>query len=276
MTVNEPIYLVHLTDIHISAPGRTPLFGLRTAEKLATVVSNIAALQLKPACIIISGDLTHDGDTEDYRYLRELLNGAEQELGIPIHVALGNHDRRKPFREGYLGEQPTDESYYYSFMVQGLRVIMLNTQVEGTHAGRLDERQLEWLKTILAEPAPRGTILVHHHPAVKTPTDLMDDHLLENPLELAEAAAGRDVIGMLSGHIHYHNVGSLNGILCAAADGVAFGLDPLAAESMRFLERSGYNLITVKDRSMIVQPIVAPGEQRVLYERSMASIPAGN
>lgn len=274
MTDHQPIYLVHLTDIHISAPGRTPLFGLRTAEKFETVIRDIAALELKPACIVISGDLTHDGDTEDYRYLRELLQGAEQELGIPIHVALGNHDRRRPFREGYLGELPTDESYYYSFMVQGLRIVMLNTQAEDTHAGRLDERQLEWLKTLLAEPAPEGTIIVHHHPAVKTPTDLMDDHLLENPVDLFEAVAGRDVIGMLSGHIHYHNVGSLDGILCAAADGVAFGLDPFAAETMRFVERSGYNLITVKSRCMIVQPIVAAGEQRVLYERNMATIHA--
>lgn len=266
MTTTETIYFVHLTDIHISVPGKTPLFGLNTAEKLRKAFADIAGLRMKPAFIVISGDLTHDGDLSDYRFLRSLLDDAEQELGIPIHVALGNHDRREPFREGFLGETPTAQSYYYSFMSGGLRVVMLNTQVQDSHAGRIDDEQLVWLKNLLAEPAPIGTIIVHHHPIVRTPTALMDEHLLEQPEELVRTLEGRDVIGLLSGHIHYHNIGLLSGMLCAAADGVAFGLDPYASDAMRFLDRSGYNLVTVKDRTMIIQPMTVPGEQRLLYE----------
>ncbi|TLS51777.1 phosphodiesterase [Paenibacillus antri] len=266
MSGTEAIYFIHLTDIHISVPGKTPLFGLDTTEKFRKTLASVAALRTKPAFLVVSGDLTHDGDVEDYRFLRSLVDDAERELGIPIHVALGNHDRRPAFREGFLGEAPSEQSYYYSFLSGGLRVVMLNTQVPDSHAGRIDEAQLVWLRELLEQPAPLGTVLVHHHPAVRTPTTVMDDHLLENASDLARAIEGSDVIGLLSGHIHYHNVGTLNGALCAAADGVAFGLDASAERAMRFLERSGYNLATVKDRGISVQPMTLPGEQRLLYE----------
>jgi 3',5'-cyclic-AMP phosphodiesterase len=262
----EPIFFVHLTDIHISMPDKKPLFGLEMSDRLKAVFAEIRGLRTKPAFVVISGDLTHDGNLEDYRFLKKLLDEEEQALGIPIHVALGNHDFREPFREGFLGEAPSDESYYYSFMEQGLRVIMLNTQVPGTHEGRLDDLQLAWLDDLLSEPAPCGTIIVHHHPVVWTPTIMMDDHLLQNPQDLAQVLEGRDVIGLLSGHIHYHNIGTLSGIPCAAADGVAFGLDPWSPDSMRFIDRSGFNHVIVKNGQMIIQSMQLPGEQRLLYE----------
>lgn len=274
VTTMEPIFFIHLTDIHISVPGKKPLFGIEMSDKLRAACAEIRTLETKPSFVVISGDLTHDGDLEDYRFLKKLIDEEAALLGIPIHVALGNHDFREPFREGYLEEEPSNESYYYSFMANGLRIVMLNTQVPGTHGGRLDEVQLAWLKGLLAEPAPSGTIIVHHHPVVKTPTDIMDDHLLENPQDLANVIEGSDVIGLLSGHIHYHNVGTLRGILCAAADGLAFGLDPSTLTNMRFIDRSGYNLITVKNGQMSVQPMTLPGEQRLLYELNVTKIHA--
>lgn len=262
----EPIFFIHVTDIHISKPGKTPLFGLDMAGKLHAVFGEIGKLEPKPAFVVISGDLTHDGDLEDYRYLRKLLKEEERELGVPIHVALGNHDFREPFREGYLEEAPSEESYYYSFIHNGLRVVMLNTQVPGTHEGRLDAEQLDWLEQLLAKPAPTDTIIVHHHPVVATPTAMMDSHLLQNPHDLQRVVEGSDVIGMLSGHIHYHNIGTMSGIPCAAADGVAFGLDPTSEGSMRMLDRSGYNFVIVKNGHMIVQPMTMPGDHRLLIE----------
>jgi Icc protein len=268
----EPVFFVHLTDIHISAPDKKPLFGLEMSDKLHAVFAEIRGLRTQPSFVVISGDLTHDGDLEDYRFLRKLLDEEGQALGIPIHVALGNHDFREPFREGYLGEAPSNESYYYSFMENGLRVVVLNTQVPGTHAGRLDELQLAWLDDVLSEPAPSGTIIVHHHPVVLTPTAIMDAHLLENPHDLARVLKGRDVIGLLSGHIHFHNIGTLNGIPCASADGVAFGLDPSSSDCMRVIDRSGYNLVTVKNGQMIVQPMTLPGVQRLLHEWHLSKV----
>lgn len=266
----DSISFVHLTDIHISKPGKKPFFGLEMSDKLKAVWTEIGKFRTKPAFIVISGDLTHDGDVDDYRHLKDLLADAERSLGVRIHVALGNHDFRQPFREGYLEEAPSEASYYYSFMENGLRVVVLNTQVMGSHLGRVDEEQLAWLDRLLSQAAPSGTILVHHHPVVLTPTAMMDGHLLENAEDLARVIEGRDVIGLLSGHIHFHNIGTWHGIPCASADGVAFGLDPVSPEVMRFVDRSGYNLVTVKGGQMIVHPMTMPGEQRLLGEFDLA------
>lgn len=263
----EPIYFAHLTDIHINAPAKNnPLFGIDMTAKLRAVFEDLRGLKTKPSFILISGDLTQDGDLEDYRHLKRIIGEESEKSGIPVYVGLGNHDSRAAFREGYLGEAPSEDSYYYSFVERGLRIVMLNTQVPGTHDGRLDEAQLAWLSEMLDKPAEQGSILVLHHPATATPSALMDGHLLQNPEELANAITGRDVIGLLSGHIHFHNIGSLNGIPSCAATGVAFGLDSTAPDSMVFLDNSGYNLVMVKDGQMAVQPRYLPGDHRMVYE----------
>ena len=175
---------------------------------------------------MISGDLTQDGNVEDYSYLRWPLEEEMSKLGVPLYLALGNHDSRPYFREGYLEEEPTEESYYYSVMESGLRLIVLNTRFQG-------RMRVIWMKRWngrgrLSTPAPKGSIIVLHHPVVPTPTALMDSHLLCNPQDLADAIAGDDVIGLLSGHIHVNNIGLFEGIPSAAATGVAFGIEPTA------------------------------------------------
>ncbi|MCJ8013517.1 metallophosphoesterase [Paenibacillus sp. KQZ6P-2] len=271
----ETIHFAHLTDIHINAPEKNnPMFGIDMTAKLRAVFEDIRNLKTKPSFVLISGDLTQDGDLEDYRHLKRLIDEESRKAGIPVHVGLGNHDFRAPFREGYLEEVPSDESYYYSFVERGLRIVMLNTQVQGSHDGHLDETQLDWLTETLNEPAEQGSIVVLHHPVTATPTALMDSHLLQNPEELANVITGRHFIGLLSGHIHFHNIGSLNGIPSCAATGVAFGLDPTSQDSMIFLDNSGYNLVTVKNGQMAVQPRYLPGEHQLLFEYNLKKDPA--
>jgi Icc protein len=268
----KPIMFAHLTDTHVNVLGKTPLFSIDAGAKLRAAFAELGKLSEKPAFVVISGDLTQDGDVEDYKFLRQLIDEEQATLGVPVHLALGNHDSRPFFREGYLNEEPSEESYYYSFMHEGLRVIMLNTQVPGAHGGRLDEEQLVWLKDELAAPAPSGTIVVLHHPVVETPSEQMDSHLLDNPQDLANVIAGTDVIGLLSGHIHFNSIGLFHSIPSAAGTGVAFGLDPTTKESMKFIDNSGYNLVLVKEGKMIVTPTAMPGENKVVFEYSMEQL----
>lgn len=271
----KAVYFAHLTDIHVNAPEKNnPLFGIDMTGKLRAAFADLAGLKTKPAFVLISGDLTQDGDLEDYKHLRTVLDEESAKLGVPVHVGLGNHDFRSPFRQGFLGEEPSEENYYYTFTHEGLRIVMLSTQIPGSHDGKVNEDQLKWLEGVLSEPAPQGTIVVLHHPITATPSALMDSHLLLNIEELAAVLKDRDVIGVLSGHIHFHNIGSLHGIPCAAATGVAFGLDSTSASTMRFLDNSGYNLAAVKNGKLAIQPRYLPGEHRMLFEWDPAKQPA--
>lgn len=262
----QSVFFAHLTDTHINVPGKNPLFEMDATKKLREMFAELGKLSQKPAFVVISGDLTQDGDVEDYRHLRNVLDEEKTKLGVPVYVALGNHDSRPFFREGYLQEQPSEESYYYSVMEGGLRLVVLNTQVPGSHGGRLDEEQLEWLRGVLATPAPNGTIVVHHHPVVPTMTMTMDSHLLDNPGDLAAAIEGSDVIGLLSGHIHCNNIGIFQGVPSASATGVAFGIEPTSNDVMKFIDNSGYNLVLVKNGQMVVHPMPMAGDQRIVFE----------
>jgi 3',5'-cyclic AMP phosphodiesterase CpdA len=268
MDASFPIYFIHLTDTHIKAPGAKAFLNLDMSTKLRAVFAAVKELRIQPACFVISGDLTHEGDTADYQHLKTLVDEAAAEFGVPVLVALGNHDHRGPFREGYLGESPSDKAYYFTTVVDGLRFIVLDSEIsdEGEKVeGKLDAVQLAWLKTQLTTSAPRGTILVLHHPPMRNAFRLLDSHLLTNPDELAAVIQGSDVIGLLAGHIHFNSLGSFHGIPSAACAGVAFNLAPTMPQSMRFIDSSGYNLIMVADGQMIVQPMTLPGPQPEVF-----------
>ncbi|ASS66089.1 MULTISPECIES: metallophosphoesterase [unclassified Paenibacillus] len=256
----------HITDTHVNKPGHNPLFGMDAAAKLREVFAKLGQQAQKPSFVVITGDLTHDGDADDYRFLRVLLQEEGDKLGVPVHVALGNHDSRPGFREGYLGEAPSEQAYYYAVNEQGLRLIVLNTQLPGSHDGAVDEEQLGWLRAQLAEPAPLGTVIALHHPVVATPSEQMDRHLLLEPERLQAAIEGSDVIGLLAGHIHFNSVGLFAGVPCFAGTGSSFGIDPSSRGTMRFIDSSGYNLVLVKDGRLISHPIAMPGEQKILFE----------
>ena len=267
--MSSSVWFAHLTDLHINTPGTNPLFGMDMTYKLREVFAQLTKLKRKPSFVIVSGDLTHEGKTEDYQYLRELLHEEASKLGVPVYVTLGNHDSRECFYEGYLQEERSSKSYYYSVLENGLRLIMLNTQVPGSNAGHLDVEQLEWLRTTLAEPAPMGSIVVLHHPVNHLPTPMMDSLSLDNSEDLAAAIADSDVIGLLSGHIHFHSVGMFHGITSAAASGTAFGLDLSSPDSMVFIDNSAYNLVLVKDKKMFVHPMTMAGEHKIVYEHKL-------
>lgn len=257
-------YFIHITDTHIKAPTGKPFLNLDTSAKLRAIFAAVRDLSITPSFFVISGDLTHEGDLEDYRHLKALLDEESTSFGVPVFVALGNHDHRAPFREGYLGEAPSDEPYYYSAMCGDVRVIVLNSQIPGKVEGVIDESQLAWLRDQLAKRAPGGTVLVLHHPPTSNTMPLLKDHGLTNPDALAEVIEGSDIVGVLSGHIHFNSIGVYAGALSVALAGSAFNLDPTTPTSMKMFDSSGYSLCMVRDGKLIAQPMPMPGEHAMV------------
>ncbi len=253
-------YFIHITDTHVKAPSGKPFLNLDTTAKLRAIFTAVRDLSIAPSFFVISGDLAHEGDIEDYRFLKTLIDEESAAFGVPIFVALGNHDHRAPFREGFLGEAPSEEPYYYTAMVGDARVIVLNSQIPGKVEGVIDETQLAWLRDQLITRAPGGTVLVLHHPPTPNTMPLLKDHGLTNPDALAEVIAGSDIVGVLSGHIHFNSIGVYAGTLSVALAGSAFNLDPTTPSSMKMFDSSGYSLCMIRDGKLIAQPMPMPGE----------------
>lgn len=253
--------IVHVSDTHFLG-GARPLYG--TVDTDATLARALAQLErsgIRPEAIVITGDLADLGEPDAYSRLRELVEPAAERLGAQVIWVMGNHDERGPFAEQLLGEATDGEPLDRVHDVDGLRVISLDSTVPGFHHGELTDAQLDWLRGVLATPAPDGTILALHHPPLPSPVELMAILELEDQPRLADVLRGSDVRAILAGHLHYSTHGTFAGIPVSVASATCYTID-VSAPIGTLLGVDGaqsVNLVNVYD-SGVVHSIVPIGE----------------
>lgn len=217
--------IAHVSDTHL-LQGGAPLGGVAdTVGALGQAVAQLARLGDSLDAIVVTGDVTDLGEPDAYRLVRELVDPLAAAAAADVVWVMGNHDERGPFREGLLGQAPSDEPVNQVLDLDGLRVVALDTSVPGWHHGELDAASLAWLAEVLAEPAPEGTILAMHHAPLATPLALMDVLELRRQDELAEVVRGSDVRLILGGHLHYPTNGEFAGIPVSVAGATAYTMD---------------------------------------------------
>lgn len=274
---NKNFTFIHLTDTHMNAAGKQEgdFAKFNLAEKVKQAFQHAKDNGVKPDFALITGDLVHEGDATDYVYARSLLDECSELIGAPIHVVLGNHDHRAPFRQGFLGELPSEEPYYYSHMYDGLRLIGLNTQVEGDHGGIVDDEQMAWLAEQLKTPAPEGTIIAIHHPILTIGGFGGDHHLLKNREAFGNLIEGTDVLAVMAGHVHSNNVGTYKGICSVAASGTAFIGDLADPEHFVMVNKASYNVVTANaSQGVSVRTVEIPTDGQVYVKFPLALLVA--
>ena len=217
--------IVHLSDTHLLA-GDARLGGqFDTAANLRATLEAVERLGVRPDALVFTGDLTDLGEPDAYRALRATVEPVAERLGAPIVWVAGNHDERPELRGDLLGLEPTQQPVTAVHDLSGLRLIALDTSVPGWHHGDLDAAQLDWLRGILAEPAPHGTLLALHHPPLPSHIPLFDILELRHQTELAEVIAGSDVRGILAGHLHYSTSGMFAGVPVSVASATCYTMN---------------------------------------------------
>ena len=255
----EPITFLHLSDLHITPPGRL-VHGIDPLPQVRRVLGRIRALDVEPAFVVVSGDLTDDGSAESYEVFREVL----RQIGdgdTPVLLALGNHDDRATFRRVVLGQEDGEDEqpYCYGQTIDGLRVIVLDSVIPGATAGALGAAQLAWLEEELRSPAPRRTLIVLHHPCrLAGPAHHYPDFIVREAAVLEPLVAHhRDQIaGVLAGHSHQANAAPFAGTLHATAPAVLVQLDFFAGEEYVPVPGSGFNVCQVDETGLVVSPVL--------------------
>ncbi len=186
--------IVQISDLHVmSGPDGEP-----SVEALQEVVAGIQALPLRPPCVLVSGDLVHDGAREDYELVKELL----APLGDSVVAIPGNHD--DPALVAELFGDPGEVE------VAGVRLVLCDTTLPGTDAGRIDT---EALGARLAGD-DRPTVIAMHHPPLVTGIPAIDELTLprENREEFtALLSASPQVKAVVCGHVHRITFETLGG-----------------------------------------------------------------
>lgn len=156
--------LFHLSDTHLIA-GDGELYGAVDADlRLRQLLDHAVSGGIRPTAIVVTGDLADRGEPAAYDKLREIMEPFARRTQAPIVWVTGNHDDRATLRQRLLDEYPSTAPLDRVHMVDGLRIVVLDTTVPGHHHGDLTDDQLSWLRSVLSEPVPFGTVLAMHHP----------------------------------------------------------------------------------------------------------------
>ncbi|WP_156760455.1 phosphodiesterase [Microbacterium karelineae] len=216
--------IIHISDTHLLAGGVRLGGQYDTAANLAALLSRIE--RIENACaIVVTGDLTDLGEPDAYRDLAALVDPVAARMGLPVVWIAGNHDERPAMRRDLLGEEATQEPILRVVDLDGLRMIALDSTVPGWHHGDIDDEQIAWLRDVLSEPAPLGTILALHHPPLPSHVPMFDILELRNQPALADAVSGSDVRAILAGHLHYSMSGSFAGVPTFVAAASCYTMD---------------------------------------------------
>jgi Calcineurin-like phosphoesterase len=78
------VLLAQLSDPHLT----TGVLAARPAERAHQALARVRALQPRPDCLVITGDLADNGQAAEYEATLALL----ERLDPPVHVVPGNHD----------------------------------------------------------------------------------------------------------------------------------------------------------------------------------------
>jgi 3',5'-cyclic AMP phosphodiesterase CpdA len=212
--------LAQISDMHYKQRG-VLVFGKVDAHAfLVRCLDQIRALEPAPDALLITGDLTNDGDLSAYRELATMLD----ELRFPLYPIPGNHDNRKGMREIFpaLEALAAEDTLCYAVDDFPVRIVALDSLVDGEPYGQLGEAQLDWLRATLSAAPDKPTVVMLHHPPFKTGIGHMDWSMLRDAEALA--AAIRDhpqVERVLVGHVHRPIQTRFAGTIAQTCPGVA-------------------------------------------------------
>ena len=234
----DPHRFAFLSDTHIMANPTAVARGINMADHLRQVVAEIAAQTTKPGGVVVNGDLATDGSPPTagaYRYLAQLLLPLSN-LGIPIHMTMGNCDRRSLFADTLTamlpGTPPVAGRMVNLLKTERANFFLLdslyNTQRTVTE-GDLGMKQIGWLTRALDNHVEKPAIVICHHnvnqPEAKSGTAQKGG--LRDGAALVDALLPRKhVKAFIFGHTHEWRHWELDGIHFINLPTTAYIFDP--------------------------------------------------
>ena len=191
-----------LTDLHFLAPGGR-IGHLDPDARFRAVLAHALEHHADAERIVLTGDLTHHGAPSEYAQLRAALKACP----LPVHMTLGNHDRRAAFFDAF-PEAARDKAGFAQEIIDSgdTRLIVLDTlseDAEVQHAGLLGPQRRAFLDEALAGASGRRAVVFMHHPPMDVGFDAMDAiGLLDRDAFLEVASRHGAVCQILAGHVH--------------------------------------------------------------------------
>ncbi|MCG6903766.1 MAG: phosphodiesterase [Rhodobacter sp.] len=205
--------ILQITDPHVVVPPRLVSGRLDTARLLQSAVARIKQDWARFApidIIVVTGDITDDGGEDSFRLFRSVM----ADLPVPVLVIPGNHDLREPLRAcfGDAAFMPPTGRINWVHDLCDLRIVGLDTMIEGQGGGVVDSGTLEFLSDALAESGEKPVLIAMHHPPFASGIAFMDAIGLAGIPALAGVLSqAKAEVRIICGHVHGTIVGTVGG-----------------------------------------------------------------
>ena len=258
--------IVHVSDLHLQEDSTLNFYDEYPQQHMKKAVDIAAGLEPAADAVVLGGDVFHDG-TGDYGVVEKQFSiGA-----APVYTALGNHDQLFSFRNTTTLDFPSTFTGYYSFVIQNISLIILNSATTGGEEGLLDEPQLSWLSVQLQEASENsqveGVVLfMHHSPLHFGYPDWIDAIGLINKeafWKLLHRFSGI-VKGVFAAHAHMQITTMYENVLVATPPALCrqFSWKATAGKGDPSGEDPGFNVIDVGEKKVSIRTVRFPGSFR--------------
>lgn len=241
--------IVHVSDMHYFSPSliEDEDFMWKVAmesDGKDTVQSSLIAqafvddmLKLKPNAVVITGDLTLNGEIQSHEELRELL-GKLKDVDIEVYVMTGNHDVNMTayrYTDNGVEEVPSFgsqqfEDHWWNFGYGNAlsqdrwsnsyiaelneKTWLLSVDSNTGSKGTIRKSTLDWIEENLAKAQEEGirVISATHQNLFVHNENFVWGYQLNNAAALIELYEKYGVEVNLSGHLHVQTIVESNGI----------------------------------------------------------------
>jgi 3',5'-cyclic-AMP phosphodiesterase len=211
------VIVAQISDVHIRRRGHVLHHMPDTAAYLRRTIDRLHAMYPRPNVVLATGDLTERGSPHEYRRLRSILGRLE----IPHFLIPGNHDDREALRRAFRDHrylQTVREHASYALDVWPLRIVALDSTLQGRSGGYLDGQRLAWLDHELRAHPRRPTIVAMHHPPFRTGIPAMDRHGFIGVEGFGDVIRAHDQVArIVAGHYHTVLMQPWNGTIACSA-----------------------------------------------------------
>ncbi|HSW31057.1 MAG TPA: metallophosphoesterase [Longimicrobiales bacterium] len=207
--------ILHASDLQTGKP-----FRARAGEDFVAL-----AHALRPALVVIAGDLTQRAKAREFGAVRSLL---DRLAPVPVVVTPGNHDvplyrvwerLASPYRNWRRFIAAGLDSVT---RIEGATVVALNSSAprRAIVGGRLAARQLALARHAFASaPAGDARVIVVHHHFVPTP-DRLGGRPLPGARRFLAAFEAMGVELVLGGHVHRTHLSTSRALVAGAGPGI--------------------------------------------------------
>ncbi len=251
-------------------------------RRVAAEAVRAAAARGPIDAVVVTGDMTHAGDADDMRAVRDALDRALADAGAassPVLATPGNHDARAAFVEGWqgAGELLPDGTVCARIEVAGESIAAIDSSDAAVPEGSIGTAALGWLAVTLAEAARAGRrvlVATHHHVCAAQ----SDMPACQGAAALLGLLARYDA-ELLCGHTHHALAGEAAGVICHTAPALSFqgdascrdeapwlfeGAPAQASKVVRFHGSAGYAVYDVRCGHVVRSSVEMLAEGRPL------------